>query len=171
MEDFSVHKFYRSQLFEQEDQLEPEDDSADSAFTKEPKDKGDEGDPINTEKVAQLLPEFEETMAGLIEKAFNKDVEIEHINEKAFLSKLKNILNDDKEIAALLSDGDVKDTISDVLIFSADAYFKEIIDQQNLTNTNSLSASIYELYRLFKPYFYDGTVDRHLTGYIKNFKS
>ena len=76
----------------------------------------------------------------------------------------------EEDINATLDGGTVEEAVRLILIAAADDYFKEIIDQQNLTSTNPLNDALFELYTLFDSpvKFYSGTVERHMKGYIKN---
>ena len=96
MEDFSVHKFYRSQLFEQEDQLEPEDDSVDSAFTKEPEvqpepqsepemepEKADDSELANLiDKIEmEIATKLKENLPDINDKVLNKGWVIDSVKQ------------------------------------------------------------------------------------------
>ena len=97
MEDFSVHKFYRSQLFEQEDQLEPEDDSVDSAFTKEPEqpeeDPDDDGVTLKMDQLKRYVTIAQDELAKNIKQGMstlNPGV----INKKWLLDSIRIGAND-----------------------------------------------------------------------------
>lgn len=99
MENFNVSKYFRDQLFEQEDQLEPKDDDVDSAFTKEPEqepEQGEEEDDGITLKMNQLtnfVTLAQNELAKNIKQGMST-LNPEVINKKWLLDSIKIGAND-----------------------------------------------------------------------------